>query len=208
MCSSILFMFIPNNHSYLHFTAMPCLFLKAFKVLLLYARTWKFALKWKLVRPKVFTEEWRSLGFSFSTDSGDTALRQKGLSWFPPCFEFQGKQSCNTEACAPQAWFGRQAVCYFWSIYVPFCSEHARGFSHCQNFSFVKLHRKLIQSMFKRLSIQSYEAAIDFTSPLDGKKREVIGCQANLKKWCLCYHKGQKIQFLKYPSEYGRSLRE
>lgn len=47
--------------------------------------------------------------------------------------------------------------------------------------------------MFKRHSVQSYEAAIDFTSPLDGKKREVTGCQANLKKWCLCYYKGKNF---------------
>ena len=61
--------------------------------------------------------------------------------------------------------------------------------------------------MLKRHSIKSYEAAIDFTSPLEEKKN-VTECQASLKKLCLCYYKGLRIQLLKYPSGYGSSVRE
>lgn len=35
------------------------------------------------------------MGFSSSTDSGDTDLSQNGLYWFSLCFAFLGKQACN-----------------------------------------------------------------------------------------------------------------
>lgn len=52
-----------------------------------------------------------------------------------------------------------------------------------------------MSSMLKRYPIQSYEAAIDFTSPPEEKKI-VTGGWATLKKLCLYYDKGPKIQLL------------
>lgn len=63
--------------------------------------------------------------------------------------------------------------------------------------------------MLKRHPIQSYEAAIDLKSPLEGEKNNTVtGCQASLKKLCLCYYKGLRIQLLKYPSSDGSSVKE
>lgn len=39
-----------------------------------------------------------------------TAENQKGIHWFSICLEFRGRQTCNTEARAPQGGFGRRAV--------------------------------------------------------------------------------------------------
>lgn len=124
-CSTIFMLIIPiNNHQHLHISLISC-FLRFLKAVLI-CKDMEVCLNWeKIYEASVLCRDMKLMVFLLVYIQGKclkTAENQKGLHWFSLCLEFRGRQTCNTEAWAPQGGLGRRAValseaCMFRSPY-------------------------------------------------------------------------------------------